>query len=32
MIEEIVAYDLNQAKQYSLLEKHGYEAAVGKEK
>jgi GDPmannose 4,6-dehydratase len=32
MIEEMVAYDLDQAKQHALLKKHGYEVAVGKEK
>ncbi|NBV71333.1 MAG: GDP-mannose 4,6-dehydratase [Burkholderiaceae bacterium] len=32
IIEEMVAYDLDQAKQHALLKKHGYEVAVGKEK
>jgi GDPmannose 4,6-dehydratase len=32
MIEEMVAYDLDQAKQHALLKKYGYEVAVGKEK
>ena len=32
MIEEMVSYDLDQAKQHALLKKHGYEVAVGKEK
>ena len=32
MIEEMVAYDLYQAKQHALLKQHGYEVAVGKEK
>ncbi len=31
MIEEMVAYDLDQAKQHALLKRHGYEVAVGKE-
>jgi GDPmannose 4,6-dehydratase len=31
MIEEMVANDLDQAKQHSLLHKHGYLASVGKE-
>jgi GDPmannose 4,6-dehydratase len=32
MIEEMVAYDLDQAKQHALLKKHGFDVAVGKEK
>ena len=32
MIEEMVAYDLDQAKQHALLRKFGYEVIVGKEK
>jgi GDPmannose 4,6-dehydratase len=32
MIEEMVENDLDQAKQHALLKKHGYSAAVGKEK
>jgi len=32
MIEEMVAYDLDQAKQHALLKKHGYDVAVGTEK
>jgi GDPmannose 4,6-dehydratase len=32
MIEEMVAYDLEKAKQHALLQKHGYSVAVGKEK
>ena len=32
MIDEMVSYDLNQAKQHALLKKHGYDVAVGKEK
>ncbi len=31
MIGEMVAYDLDQAKQHALLKKHGYRVAVGKE-
>ncbi len=31
MIEEMVAYDLDQAKQHALLYKHGYAVAVGRE-
>jgi GDPmannose 4,6-dehydratase len=31
MIEEMVAYDLEQAKQHALLKDHGYEIHVGKE-
>ena len=31
MIVEMVANDLDQAKQHSLLQKHGYSVAVGKE-
>ncbi len=31
MIEEMVAYDLEQAKQHALLKNHGYEVHVGKE-
>jgi GDPmannose 4,6-dehydratase len=31
MIEEMVAYDLEQAKQHALLKDHGYEVHVGKE-
>jgi GDPmannose 4,6-dehydratase len=32
MIEEMVAHDLDQAKQHALLHKHGFAVAVGKEK
>jgi len=32
MIEEMVAYDLDQAKKHALLKKHGYDVTVGKEK
>jgi GDPmannose 4,6-dehydratase len=32
MIQEMVAHDLEKAKQHALLKKHGYEVAVGKEK
>jgi GDPmannose 4,6-dehydratase len=32
MIQEMVANDLEKAKQHALLKKHGYEVAVGKEK
>jgi GDPmannose 4,6-dehydratase len=31
MITEMVANDLDQAKQYALLSKHGFSVAVGKE-
>lgn len=31
MIEEMVAHDLDQAKQHALLHKHGYSVTVGKE-
>jgi GDPmannose 4,6-dehydratase len=31
MIEEMVAYDLEQAKQHALLKDHGYAVHVGKE-
>jgi GDPmannose 4,6-dehydratase len=31
MIEEMVAYDLEKAKQYALLKDHGYAVHVGKE-
>lgn len=31
MISEMVAHDLDQAKQHALLKKHGYRVAVGKE-
>ena len=31
MIEEMVAYDLEQAKQHALLKNHGYSVHVGKE-
>jgi GDPmannose 4,6-dehydratase len=31
MIEEMVAYDLEQAKQHALLKNHGYAVHVGKE-
>jgi GDPmannose 4,6-dehydratase len=31
MIAEMVAYDLDQAKQHALLRKYGYSVAVGKE-
>jgi len=31
MITEMVAHDLDQAKQHALLKKHGYHLAVGKE-
>ena len=30
MIVEMVDYDLDQAKQHALLQKHGYSVAVGK--
>jgi GDPmannose 4,6-dehydratase len=30
MIEEMVVYDLDQAKQHALLKKHGYQVIVGK--
>ena len=32
MIEEMVENDLDQVKQHALLKKHGFSAAVGKEK
>jgi GDPmannose 4,6-dehydratase len=32
MIEEMVAYDLEIAKQHALLKKHGFDVSVGKEK
>jgi len=32
MIKEMVAHDLEKAKQHALLKKHGYKVAVGKEK
>jgi GDPmannose 4,6-dehydratase len=32
MIVEMVANDLDQARQYALLQKHGYSVAVGTEK
>lgn len=31
MIQEMVDYDLNQAKRHALLKQHGYHVAVGKE-
>jgi GDPmannose 4,6-dehydratase len=31
MIVEMVENDLDQAKQYALLQKHGYSVAVNKE-
>ncbi len=31
MIKEMVACDLEKAKQHALLKKHGYSVAVGKE-
>jgi GDPmannose 4,6-dehydratase len=31
MIVEMVANDLDQAKQHALLQKHGYAVSVGKE-
>jgi GDPmannose 4,6-dehydratase len=31
MITEMVANDLDQAKQHALLSKHGFNVAVGKE-
>ncbi len=31
MIEEMVGYDLNQAKRHALLKQHGYHIAMGKE-
>jgi len=31
MVEEMVAYDLDQAKRHALLKQHGYEVAVTKE-
>ena len=30
MIEEMVVYDLDQAKQHALLKKHGYQVIIGK--
>jgi GDPmannose 4,6-dehydratase len=32
MIQEMVAHDLEKAKQHALLKKHGYAVAIGKEK
>jgi GDPmannose 4,6-dehydratase len=32
MIQEMVAHDLEKARQHTLLKKHGYAVAVGKEK
>jgi GDPmannose 4,6-dehydratase len=32
MVQEMVAYDLEQAKQHALLKDHGYAVHVGKEK
>lgn len=32
MIKEMVASDLEKAKQHALLQNHGYSVAVGKEK
>jgi GDPmannose 4,6-dehydratase len=32
MIEEMVAHDLDQARQHALLKKHGYSVSVGTEK
>jgi GDPmannose 4,6-dehydratase len=32
MIQEMVAHDLEKAKQHALLKKHGYDVAVSKEK
>ena len=32
MIDEMIANDLDQAKQHALLQKHGYSVSVGKEK
>ena len=31
MIDEMVAHDLEKAKQHALLKNHGYTVAVGKE-
>ncbi len=31
MINEMIAHDLNQAKQHALLNKHGYNVSVGRE-
>jgi GDPmannose 4,6-dehydratase len=31
MIEEMVAYDLEQAKRHALLQQHGYSISLGKE-
>jgi GDPmannose 4,6-dehydratase len=31
MVQEMVAYDLEQAKQHALLKDHGYAVHVGKE-
>jgi len=31
MIQEMVAYDLEQSKQHALLKKHGYTVSIGKE-
>ncbi len=31
MVNEMVAYDLDQAKRHALLKKHGYDVAVTKE-
>ena len=31
MIEEMVAHDLENAKQYALLRRHGYSASIGRE-
>ena len=32
MIEEMVASDLDQAKQHALLQQHGFDVSLGKEK
>ena len=32
MIDEMIAHDLNQAKQHALLQKHGFIVEAGKEK
>ena len=31
MIAEMVSHDLDQAKRHALLQKHGFQVAVGKE-
>jgi GDPmannose 4,6-dehydratase len=32
MVQEMVAHDLNKAKQHALLKAHGFEVAVGVER